>query len=314
MFNELKPMSQQDMETVFNSDSYKNFFYMYANGAIMNKQRLDSSFIDQTSFGTPDGGKLENVHNYSNFKLKTSNNTEVSLFSEWKPSWDDYDDPNIMLMQYIDGDKPGTTITKLYMPASYVKSSELNENGEHKSKLVLDGFTKSVTVDNAQLSYPVAPIEDEKHNQILIEGLIRKLYVIFSPENKESIDQLRIDAVKYNVSLDFVDALEFLGTAFNAENGFTMQDVKDAYIKLNNGSHYFKVVEIFARGLAGVDFEKNHDYQPSTDASYAGILGMSVDHIQGSLLPWSVLQGYGSYTVGSNTFAPIDVRTYKPSK
>lgn len=188
-------------------------------------------------------------------------------------------------MQYIDGNKPGTTITKFYMPASHIKSNELNEDGDHKSQLALDSFTKSVTVDNAQLSYPVAPVEDEKHNQILIEGIIRKLYVIFSPENQESINQLRVDAVKNNVSLDFVDALEFLGTAFNAEKGFTIQDAKDAYDILNNGSHYFKAVEIFARGLAGVDFENNHDYQTSVKASYAGILGMSADHIEGSLLP-----------------------------
>lgn len=319
MIDGLKVVDDKQLSTIMDTNEFKSFYYPYSNGGEINKMRLTLSGIDFTSFGKPDDHLpvLEDdsaVKHYSNFDLTTKNKNTISLFSNWNAFLDKFGAPKIMGYQYINADKPGYVTTQLQFPSSY-EVTQNSDNSYNKPVELLQPFSKSFEISGLVPVFPKSDVSDRHNNLIVLEGIVRKMSVIFSVENQDVVDSLKNDAKQFSVASNFIDALEFLGSKFQVHGGFNLQDLSSAYDQLNNGSHYFKAVELVSRGMSGTDFIKNSSkYEDVQDTSYLGIIDMAFDHIAKALLPWSVLQGYGSYTVSSNAFSPIDIRTYKPSK
>lgn len=319
----LKTMDDTQMNAVFDLDNYTNFAKLYSIGDPLTIQRFAYSGIDTSSLGPipdPDDSNTSHLNNYPNLTLNTSNNTKVQLFSSLPWLEDDdtsYDPAKIFGTQRIDADKPGSVITTL----DFNSTVEVQKNAAGKFEAVelLPMFSKSFEKDGLANTYPIAPATDRQHNINILEAVIKKMSVIFSPENKDATISLRKNAAKNDVSQRLIDVLEYLGSKFESLNeGFAMDDVEKIYDQMNNGSHYFKSIELFARGLSGVVFsnpgaDKYAGYVEDSSSIYKGIIDMAFDHLEGTLLPWGTLQGKGLYTLASEKFSKtLDFRDYKP--
>lgn len=315
LIDALKVADQTQVDAILSSSEFQNFFSPATNGATVNKMKLKLAGIDFSSFGQSDpvpAGKDDSaIKNFDGFTFETSNKTKIKLFSQWVDWREDYVEPAIQEYQYINPDKPGTLITQLQFPPSYEVFQNADKTYSDPIE-VLPAFSKSIEVDGLVPIFPVESSKERDHNLVILEGIVRKMNVVFAPENKSVIDSLKRDAETFNISSNFIGALEYLGTKFLSANGFGVDQLNSAYDQLNNGSHYFKAVELMARGLTGTTFEKGHSaYDADSQSTYNGIIDMAFDHIGKALLPWSIYQGYGSYTIGTNAFAPMDIRNYK---
>lgn len=321
----LKAMTNDARDLVLDRDTYTRFATLYSIGNAMSTQLFDQSGIDTSSFGQliPKAvDKSNTAYIYPNFNFKTQDNKEVQLFSPqpWVADGDtSYDNPKIFGTQRIDADKPGSVITTLDFGPSFIEQAK--NDGTFESVQIVPAFSKEIEVEGLSNVYPIASNEDRIHNLNILEAIVRKMSVVFASENADKTISLRKNAAKNNVSQRLIDALEYLGSKFESVNdGYTIDEVKQAYDELNNGSHYFKSIEVFARGLSGIVFSKPAKggdlylgYTEDASASYKGIIDMAFDHLEGTLLPWGTYQGNGLYTIESGKFSwTLDFRDYKP--
>lgn len=320
----LKVMSDTARDAVLDRDTYTRFATLYSIGNPLTTQIFDQSGIDTSSFGQLNPKSIDNSSKsylYPNFSLTTKSGYDVQLFSGFpylEDGDDEYGDPTIFGTQRIDADRPGSVITTLDFAPTFKLIKDADKSFTQVQ--LLQNFSKKFEVSGLANIFPKSVVADRQHNLNILEAIIRKMSVVFSPENKEAIISLRKNADKNDVSQRLIDALEFLGSKFESvNNGFTLKDVSKVYDEMNNGSHYFKSVELFARGLSGLVFSKPPKggdlyagYTEDPKSSYAGIIGMAFDHLEGTLLPWGTLQGNGLYTLASEKFSwQLDFRDYK---
>lgn len=69
-------------------------------------------------------------------------------------------------------------------------------------------------------------------------------------ENVQKFAKGKVSQLGSNVNSDFKSALNFV-----SEGTFSDTQLKTAFDALNNGSHYLKIVEYFARGVKDVAHE-----------------------------------------------------------
>lgn len=309
MFDDIKPASSENLTLALNAPLYKGYSYLYSFGNKMSSRTFTNAGLDISSFGTIVKGKA--------IDLYTEQADQIKVFPNF--SFDNNGDsidllPQLNGMQYIDGEKPGSTITQIYVPET--TESIKDAKGDWVETPLTPAFTKEIEVDNSFQTYEPSPSEDADQNLLILEGLLKKMGIIFDDENDDFVINLRKNAAKNNISQELLNSFSYLGKHFNAEGGFTMKDVESAYSKLNNGSHYFKAVEVFARGISGLPFASlNAPTQASSvdGDSFDGIIGMSNDHLEGQLLQWGKVTTPGAYKFGTGTYAYADPINYKPT-
>lgn len=209
---------------------------------------------------------------------------------------------------------PGANVVRFEVPATY----ERDDVGDLTDTMLTKPFSREYVVEGLQPIYPKETSSERKHDLTVLEAFTKKLNIIFSEENKASVQQLKNIAEAFSVSKEFIGALEFIGQNFNEKNGFTIDDVAKAYDSLNNGSHYFKAVETFFRGVSGVSFQKASKDgklftapQPNDpDYIHEGILGASLDHLEVTLDAWAGQNGSGAYVFSQDKFILADVKDY----
>lgn len=313
IFDNVRQETDANKTKLLASQDYQRFNFNTSNGGHLSQQRLLIAGLDISAFGSasaPTGliakGKMSNTaFDYENFKFTSSDGQENVLIGE---------NNKLKGMKYWSADVPGANVVRIDVPATYKQDS----NGKATQIALSTAFSKEYVIEGVQPTYPKEIEVDREHNLIVLEGMLRKLDVLFSKENEESINQLKAIADLFGVSKEFIGALEFLGKNFDKQNGFKMTQVGQAYDSLNNGSHYFKAVETFIRGIKGISFKNasKEGVLPTTpqpgDVDYAhdGIINASQDHLEVTLDAWSVQQGKGVYTFGKDKLVVEPIKNF----
>lgn len=310
MFDDVKPATADKLNLALSAPLYKGYSYLYSTGSKMSLRKLVNCGLDVSSFGLNDrtGNPLDL---YSNQAADTQVFPNFT-FNDGKENIDLFY-KSLSGMQYINGEKPGSTFTQIYVPAT--TKTVTDANGSDTEIELTPAFTKEIEVENSYQTYEKSDDSETEDNLVLLEALLKKMSVIFNDESEEYVATLRKDAQASWTSQELINSFDYLGRHYNTEDGFDMTDVKNAYLKLNNGSHYFKAVQVFARGVKNLPFANLNSSTPSASGSesFDGIISMSNDHLTGQLLQWGKVLMPGAYKFGTDTFAYADPINYKPT-
>lgn len=238
-FGGLKVFDQSKIKEIQSKGYFQGVFLLESVGNQADERHLISNGIDISSFGVDTNTEYTNkdpngkLFSFPNTTFTSLTGESINLTS------------NLVASQYIDAQTPGTVNTIIY-------TSEITDSND---SVLINSFMKKLSTPGLVPIYPTSSIDEKADNLTVLDATLQKLNLIFSDKNSDLVEQMRSDAKFYKVSALLIDALEFLGKNFNVN--FSMNDVSQAYDSLNNGSHYFKAVEVFLRGASGINFEKN---------------------------------------------------------
>lgn len=299
IFDGLKILDAPTIKNITTKEYFQNVFLLEGTGNQMDERKLVSNGIDASSFGID----MQKAIQSPNGKL-----TDFPKFSYTASTGEDVYIVNshVVGSQYIDANKPGTVNTVLEMAPTV----------DGDDNILVEAFSKKISVDNLLPTYPKAQESEKDHNLALINAAMQKLSLIFADDNSDLVSVFKKDAYGAKVTNIFIDALEFLGKNFDVS--YTMKDLEKVYSELNNGSHYFKAVEVFFRGTNDINFARNtsvKNWTPTSNGSHNGLIDASIDHLEGTLLVWGERQGNGSFFFDKDDFAlNYDFNTYAPKQ
>lgn len=236
-YGNLKAFDNDKLQEIQSKSYFKNVFLLESIGNQADERHLISDGIDISSFGAD----VQYSNSDPNGKLFSFPNTTFT-----SPTGESIDlTKGLVASQFINANQPGTVSTILEIPRIFDK----NDN------VVVDSFRKKITTPGLVPTYPKSVSDDREDDLKVLDATLQKLSLIFASENAELTKTMKEDARGFKVSSPLIEALEFLGKNF--KNVFSMKEVVNVYDSLNNGSHYFKAVEIFLRGASGINFAKN---------------------------------------------------------